>query len=371
MGKVTAPKDQGDCGSCFSFSAAGLIESHFLINKGVTTDLSEQYLLECNPDGMSCGGGDPVHMLEFALNSGLPNESNYQYDPNNGHFGICETQNKTYLPDNTGIVMTQMGTPDDMMTMLQNGPVLSLFSIYDIDSFKAYSSGSYTGCPLNDQLPISMLNHAVVVVGYDANDYIVKNSWGQKWGDGGFFRVPKNQSCGIGIFNVQLSTCAAGAYYNQPTTPNIYGYLNDVGTLNCLPCDTSCATCKNNQTCTSCPSWQQLYILSGACVSQCPNVTSPYLGQCVCSGGSYYTNSKCLDCNPLCASCDNSSVCKTCKPGLFKNLLNGECVAYCPINTQPINNNSCTCPNTTYRRNNTCRNCIIGCRYCTNNNSCQ
>jgi len=114
--------------------------------------------------------------------------------------------------------MSQNAADQDLMEYLQLGPVLTLFSIYDIDTFKIYSSGTYTGCPAS--LSISDINHALLLIGYDSTNWIVKNSWGTSWGQNGIGYISRTLNCGIGLFNVQLQTCPDGQYLVRPTTPN-------------------------------------------------------------------------------------------------------------------------------------------------------
>jgi hypothetical protein len=57
MGYYTSIKDQGSCGSCWAFAAVGLLECMVLKKDGIEVDLSEQYMLSCNPWGWGCGGG--------------------------------------------------------------------------------------------------------------------------------------------------------------------------------------------------------------------------------------------------------------------------------------------------------------------------
>jgi hypothetical protein len=134
--------------------------------------------------------------------------------------GICETQHKVYLPDNTGIVMSYESSTKDLMNMLNGGPFLTYFSIYDLESLKQYGSGPYTSCPPNEKFTADKLNHVVLVVGYDKENFIVKNSWGESWGNNGYILIPKNRSCGIGKLNAQLMTCPNKTFYVPPTQPN-------------------------------------------------------------------------------------------------------------------------------------------------------
>lgn len=65
-----------------------------------------------------------------------------------------------------------------MQALADHGPIG--IGIYASSSFSSYSSGVYSGCPSDSS---SMINHAVLLVGYTTNgDWIVKNSWGINWG---------------------------------------------------------------------------------------------------------------------------------------------------------------------------------------------
>ena len=75
--------------------------------------------------------------------------------------------------------------------LIDNGPLA--VGIYASDrSFSFYKSGVYSGCTS------SSVNHAVLLVGFTENgDWIIKNSWGLGWGDGGFGIISRNNNCGI------------------------------------------------------------------------------------------------------------------------------------------------------------------------------
>lgn len=75
--------------------------------------------------------------------------------------------------------------------------------------FSSYASGVYSGCPTG--LTRYDMNHAVEVVGYDDNgNYIIKNSWGTSWGNGGYAVISKNRDCGIKTGVVQFDSSWQG-----------------------------------------------------------------------------------------------------------------------------------------------------------------
>lgn len=79
---VTPVKDQGNCGSCWTFSTIGTIEAHFMMKYGQFRNLSEQQLVDCagDFDNDGCDGGLPSHAFEYLKYAGgLTTEAQYPY----------------------------------------------------------------------------------------------------------------------------------------------------------------------------------------------------------------------------------------------------------------------------------------------------
>lgn len=203
-------KDQKECGSCMTFSVVGVVEAIYRIAKtmhydrtlfsGAQTDgdpddgrinLSEQTLVSrCSPHG-DCGGGDYGH-FDFVRDTGLPYE---QDDPYLAQNSACKQTEKkvriaswTYVGDKKRAKL--FGGPEvaEIKAALYTYGPLSITMNGSIN----YTSGVFTDCGLSSQ------NHAVVLVGYvddpEYEDYgggywIVRNSWGNDWGEGGYFRA--------------------------------------------------------------------------------------------------------------------------------------------------------------------------------------
>jgi hypothetical protein len=230
------------------------------------------------------------------------------------------------------------------MRYLQTGPIVTLFSIHDDSTFKIYSSGSYTGCLATT--PFGDLNHAVIVIGYDETNWIIKNSWGTDWGVNGIAYISRNQNCGIGLFNLQLQTCPVGQYYVKPIVPNEYGYLLCKESIVCHSCSQQCIACTDPTTCTRCQANQ--YLQAGACVNSCASYLITSDTNCICTNGSYFENGECKQCSSYCQTCVNATFCTQCLPSYYLNALDTSCYSSCPAGTQPINNVDCTCTNGTY-----------------------
>ncbi|GAM28075.1 hypothetical protein SAMD00019534_112510, partial [Acytostelium subglobosum LB1] len=185
-GMMTSVKFQGTCGSCYIFSAIANLEAHAVIKKGAnknTLDLSEQYCLNCISNG--CGGG--WFGLVWQNFRSLPLESSMIYQ---GRVSSCQDP-MAATPNNkfqfTGSQFLRDTSVQSLIDALQNGPV-SVGMMADT-SLENYKGGIYS-CNTR----YTSQNHAVLVVGYNAqgNYWIIKNSWGPGWGEGGFFRLTNN-----------------------------------------------------------------------------------------------------------------------------------------------------------------------------------
>ena len=191
QGKVTSVKNQGSCGSCYSFASLADIESQLLIDGAGTFDLSENNAKECNYYDRSCGGGNYYDMASWLSKKGVVLESCDPYVAGNVSCNSSCTYIKTLLGWN---IISTGGVPST--TVLQNyiydnGPVYT--TIYTGDAsdaswnseFDSYD-GSYTLYYTGTWAP----NHAVLIVGWDdafthaggTGGWIVKNSWGTGWG---------------------------------------------------------------------------------------------------------------------------------------------------------------------------------------------
>ncbi len=184
-GFVTPAKNQKSCGSCWAFAAVGELESHMLIYDGRYEDLSEQQVLSCITTGGDCGGGWMYEAYNVFMAQGSVTEACMPY------MGVdtipCTEDQCTHLAFAASYV-TVPNSVNDIKQAVLRGPVSTTFQA--LGDFFYYTGGCYE----NDS-GISRINHAVIIVGWDdemcegQGAWICKNSWGESWGENGFFNI--------------------------------------------------------------------------------------------------------------------------------------------------------------------------------------
>ena len=202
-GAVTPVKDQGQCGSCWSFSTTGALEGAYYIKYGNLLSFSEQQLVSCDNfkhggHDMGCNGGLMDSAFQWIeQNNGLCLESDYSYvSGTTGKSGSCETTcdvvKNSVIHDYNDVAPS---SDDAMMTALMQQPV-SIAIQADQKEFQLYQSGVFTGsCGVE-------LDHGVLVVGYGSENgedyYLVKNSWSTSWGDNGYIKLGRGSQYNSG-----------------------------------------------------------------------------------------------------------------------------------------------------------------------------
>jgi C1A family cysteine protease len=197
-GAVSPVKDQGQCGSCWSFSTTGALEGAYYIKTNKLQLFSEQQLVDCDTlrnggKDMGCNGGLMDNAFKWIeKNGGLCSEIDYPYiSGDTTKSASCNKECKTVDGSQVkGIVDVPPSDDNAMMNAIYKQPV-SVAIEADQREFQLYKSGVFTGaCGTN-------LDHGVLVVGYgiDGNNeyYLVKNSWGEFWGKNGYIMLGKGK----------------------------------------------------------------------------------------------------------------------------------------------------------------------------------
>jgi C1A family cysteine protease len=203
---VTPVKDQRLCGSCWAFAAVAQLESHVKIYGEVEMDLSEQQSLSCITPGFGCDGWYSTDCYLLFTDIGAISEACMPYMGNDTEPCIQNECEKLAMlaasPDSIGGYIAVANKVSDIKYALLNGPVKTSFAVDD--PFYDYVGGCYD---LATNIPT---NHAVLIVGWDdtmcngRGAWIVKNSWGESWGERGFFYV-KYGTAGVGSYVYQIN----------------------------------------------------------------------------------------------------------------------------------------------------------------------
>lgn len=232
-GVLTPVKDQSSCGSCWAESAVENIESVVFIHgqnrTGSPTALSVEQLIECDPHDYACYGGYPSHAFEYVVDAGLATDADYPYDMNgkviclaNQTFnetcgdGICDDPPLTNYCDLTCSygqhpVFARISSWESLSTdetqiaayLATNNPIsVAIDASGALGVLAPWLQFYHSGVANPKHCSTTVLDHAVLIVGYGEENgtpyWTVRNSWGEKWGEHGYFRLIRGQGrCGI------------------------------------------------------------------------------------------------------------------------------------------------------------------------------
>ena len=201
---VTVVKNQGDCGSCWSFSTTGSIEGAWAVKYDKLYNLSEQMLVDCSGTygNKGCEGGLMDYGFKYVIDNGLCSENDYPYQAERDFCRSSLCSIKVKIRDYSDV---RSNNEYLLKRAVAKQPV-SVAIQANLSSFHFYKSGVYQDDDCGTQL-----DHGVLIVGYGYDketglDYwIVKNSWSPQWGEDGYVRILRNYDksesgmCGIAL----------------------------------------------------------------------------------------------------------------------------------------------------------------------------
>jgi len=204
-GVITPVYNQGQCGSCWAFSATETIESYYALAGGQLTQLSMEQIVSCDTTDQGCNGGFPSSAYSYVEGAGgIDSYSSYPYSAENGYAPECAF-NQQNVVTNVASQSSVSGESGLYQQLSTAGPVSVCV---DASSWSSYQGGVLTSCG-------NSVDHCVQATGYTnyspsyngESAWNVRNSWGTGWGENGYIYVATGQDlCSIGDYATIVST---------------------------------------------------------------------------------------------------------------------------------------------------------------------
>jgi hypothetical protein len=182
-GAITNTKDQGNCGSCWAFSATEAVESFYKISGKSLPTLSPQQITSCDPNDYGCNGGWPYQAFTYLKSvGGQESEAAYPYTSGTtGQTGSCKFSAGSIVAPVRSYVQVSQGETNLANTLSSVGPPSVCVAAED---WFSYTGGVLRQCT-------GQVDHCVQAVGFTSDYWIVRNSWGTGWGVSGYIFIAR------------------------------------------------------------------------------------------------------------------------------------------------------------------------------------
>ena len=192
QGVVSSVKDQGLCGGCWSFAALVAVEGAYARKYKKLYSFSPQQIIDCNQYNYGCSGGTIAAALSYLKSYPAQPLSSYPYKQ---YRQTCKYNYKLGIAKVSSYYYSSSSNEENIKAMLYNGGPLAI-------NINATPLQYYKGGIFNPTTCSNSVNHGVALVGYGYSNgvpyWIVKNSWGSNWGEGGYFRIYRGKKlCGM------------------------------------------------------------------------------------------------------------------------------------------------------------------------------
>lgn len=212
---VSPVRNQGNCGSCYAFASMAALEARvrILTNNHQQPVFAPQDVVGCSKLSQGCEGGFPFLIAgRYAQDVGVVEETCSPYEAKDD---VCRTNTNcakhyTAYYRYVGGYYGACNEEEMKLALVKGGPMPVGLEVYD--DFLHYKGGIYHHTGLQDRFnPLELTNHAVLLVGYGEDEetgekfWSIKNSWGESWGEGGYFRIRRGEDeCAVESLGVEV-----------------------------------------------------------------------------------------------------------------------------------------------------------------------
>ncbi|WP_413290289.1 C1 family peptidase [Bdellovibrio sp. HCB337] len=231
---VSPMLNQANCGSCVAFAAIGVMETQMNIATAIPSlnvRLSTQQLFSCG-GGVCDYGWYPDEAMDFLYEKGVTDEACMPYSSGASAKDVAcndscaDAPRRNYKISEWGRSTKFFRNLNQIREDLQRGPLIATLTVYS--DFVSYSGGVYKRS--KDAEPLG--GHAVSIVGYDDSKQalIIRNSWGEEWGEKGYGYVSYDDKSGVGrgTWWLNVNPSVGGV---AMVTPKDYTYITGAHTL--------------------------------------------------------------------------------------------------------------------------------------------